>query len=380
MSVTSDFVQQTSVDTTPRHHIFGRPLGSCTCHPRPAAADVKLVYPYESYPDSGAVTEVAEGIFWICTPLPFRLRAINAYLIEEPDGWTIIDCGYGSEEAQRQWESVWSKNMKDKPVKRVVVTHFHPDHFGNAGWMQEKWGVTPSMSETEWAFANLAANNLNTDAIDLRCDFYSKNGLSKALEEKFRTEVFRYSSGCPSVPSSFTRLKDGDELIIRGARWRIMVGRGHSPEHVCLYSNDLGIMMSGDQILPEISPNVSVWPIEPNANALGDFIGTMNRFRMLLRKDTLVLPSHRKPFRGVHERMDQLEHHHHLRLEEILSHTGAAGISAGDLISLIFPGNLDGHQIGFAMNEALAHLNYLMYAGKLIRRQDSAGRVRFFRV
>jgi len=159
-----------------------------------------------------------------------------------------------------------------------------------------------------------------------------------------------------------------------------MVGRGHSPEHVCLYSNDLGIMMSGDQILPEISPNVSVWPIEPNANALGDFIGTMNRFRMLLRKDTLVLPSHRKPFRGVHERMDQLEHHHHLRLEEILSHTGAAGISAGDLISLIFPGNLDGHQIGFAMNEALAHLNYLMYSGKLIRRQDSAGRVRFFRV
>jgi glyoxylase-like metal-dependent hydrolase (beta-lactamase superfamily II) len=374
--------------------------GNCSCHPHPlqmaaatpkaaatpgaatpaaAKPPSKLDYPFQDYPEPGQIVEVAEGIYWLSTPLPFRLRAINAFLIEEKEGWTIVDCGYGAEGARKQWEEVWQNKMKDKPVTRVVVTHFHPDHFGNAGWMQEKWGVRPSMSETEWAFANLAAHNLNTDAIEPRAVFYAKNGLPTQFVEQFRNEVFRYPHGCPSVPDSFTCLKDGEVLTINGRSWKVMVGRGHSPEHVCLYCDELGIMMAGDQILPEISPNVSVWHIEPDANALGDFIGTMNRFRPALRKDTLVLPSHRKPFRGVHDRLDELEHHHHLRLKQIMDVIGPAGMTAGDLLPLIFPSNLDGHQIGFAMNEALAHLNYLMYEGKLARRTDADGLVRFHR-
>ncbi|MDO8298265.1 MBL fold metallo-hydrolase [Lacisediminimonas sp.] len=339
----------------------------------------KLEYPFKEYPESGKIVEVAEGIFWLSTPLPFRLRAINAYLIEEKEGWTIVDCGYGAEGARTEWEQVWQNQMKDKPVTRVVVTHFHPDHFGNAGWMQEKWGVRPSMSETEWAFGNLAAQNLNTDAIEPRCVFYAKNGLSKPFVDQFRNEVFRYPHGCPTVPDSFNCLKDGEVLSINNSNWRVMIGRGHSPEHVCLYNNDLGIMMAGDQVLPEISPNVSVWHIEPNANPLGDFLDTMDRFRPAMRKDTLVLPSHRRPFRGVHDRFDELEHHHHLRLAEIMAATGPAGITAGDLLPMIFPPNLDGHQLGFAMNEALAHLNYLMYEGKLVRRTDAGGIIRFHR-
>ena len=375
--------------------------GNCDCHPSPLQVEAevpkeasttlpgsvpafvksasKLDYPFKDYPEPGKIVEVAEGIYWLSTPLPFRLRSINAFLIEEKEGWTIVDCGYGAEEVRKQWEQVWQTQMKDKPVTRVVVTHFHPDHVGNAGWFQEKWGVRPSMSETEWAFTNLAAQSLNTDAIEPRSKFYAKNGLSKQLVEQFRNEVFRYPLGCPSVPDSFTCLKDGETLTINGHRWNVMVGRGHSPEHVCLYSDELGIMMAGDQVLPEISPNVSVWHVEPDANALGDFIGTMNRFRPVLRKDTLVLPSHRRPFRGVHDRFDELEHHHHLRLKDIMDVTSPAGITAGDLLPLIFPSNLDGHQIGFAMNEALAHLNYLMYEGKLVRRTDVDGVVRFCR-
>ncbi len=339
----------------------------------------KLVYPYKDYPEAGKALEVAEGIFWVSTPLPFRLRSINAYLIEEKEGWTIVDCGYGKEEVRQQWETVWQTQMKDKPVTRVIVTHFHPDHVGNAGWFQEKWGVRPHMSETEWAFANLAAKGLHTDNVEQRCLFYATQGLPRETVEQFRREVFRFPAGCPSVPDSFTRLKEGDILPINGHEWKVMIGRGHSPEHVCLYSDKLGTMLAGDQILPEISPNVSVWQIEPDANSLDDFLATMKRFRPALRKDTLVLPSHRRPFRGVHDRFDELEHHHELRLGEILQAAGPAGLTAGDLLPMIFPGNLDGHQIGFAMNEALAHLNYLMYQGKMERRSDAQGVVRFYR-
>jgi glyoxylase-like metal-dependent hydrolase (beta-lactamase superfamily II) len=339
----------------------------------------KLVYPYKDYPEAGKPVQVAEHIYWVSTPLPFRLRAINAYLIEEREGWTVIDCGYGKDEVRKQWELVWASHMKDKPVTRVVVTHFHPDHVGNAGWFQERWGVRPHMSETEWAFANLGAKGLNTDDIDRRAVFYAKHGLPKEMIEQFQREVFRFPLGCPSVPDSYTRLKEGDVMTIAGREWKVMIGRGHSPEHVCLYSEDLGVMAAGDQILPEISPNVSVWHIEPEADSLADFLATMKRFRPALRKDTLVLPSHRKPFRGVHDRFDELEHHHELRLAEVLRATGPAGITAGDLMPLIFPGNLDGHQIGFGMHEALAHLNYLMHRGQLVRRTDAQGVERFYR-
>lgn len=339
----------------------------------------KLTYPYKDYPEPGKVVEVAEGIWWLSTPLPFRLRAINAFLVEEKEGWTIVDCGYGSEDVRTQWETVWRDQMKDKPVTRVIVTHFHPDHMGNAGWFQEKWGVRPHMSETEWAFANLAANGLNSGDIETRCVFYKKNGLSKEMIEKFRREMIPYPLGCPTVPDSYSRLREGDVMPINGKKWTVMIGYGHSPEHVCLYSDELGVMMAGDQILPDITPNVSAWHFEPDANPLDGFVKTMKRFRPALRKDTLVLPAHRRPFLGVHERFDQLEHHHHNRLGEIMAATGPAGITSGDLIPLIFPGDLDGHQISFGMHEALAHLNFLMYEGKLVRKTDADGVVRYFK-
>ncbi|MBI4293992.1 MAG: MBL fold metallo-hydrolase [Betaproteobacteria bacterium] len=339
----------------------------------------KVTYPFKHSPEFGKIVQVAEGIFWLTTPLPFRLRAINAYLIEEKEGWTIVDCGYGIEEVRRHWEGVWRDQMKDKPVTRVVVTHFHPDHMGNAGWFQEKLGIRPHMAETEWAFALLAAKGLNSDDIDQRIAFYRKHGLSNELVQKYRNEVFRYAFGVPSVPDSYTRLREGDVMTINGVAWTVMIGYGHSPEHVCLYSSRLGVMIAGDQILPEITPNVGAWHFEPDANPLEGFVNTIKRFRPLLRRDTLVLPAHRKPFRGVHQRFDELEHHHRVRLHKILAATGPAGMTSADLMPWIFPGDLDGHQIGFGMHEALAHLNFLMYEGKMVRKTDADGIVRYYK-
>lgn len=339
----------------------------------------QICYPFRKHPEPGKVLEVAEGIWWLSTPLPFRLRAINAFLVEEKEGWTIVDCGYGSRDARSQWESVWRDRMKDKPVTRIVVTHFHPDHMGNAGWFQEKWGVRPHMSETEWTFANLAAKGVHTGDFATRCAFYRKHGLPKEMIEKFLTEVTPYPLGVPSVPDSYSVLRDGDVICVNGRKWIVMIGYGHSPEHVCLYCDELGVMIAGDQILPDITPNVSAWHFEPDANPLEGFIRTMKRFRTALRRDTLVLPAHRRPFTGVHERFDELEYHHQRRLSEIMAATGPAGITSGDLIPLLFSGELDGHQISFGMHEALAHLNFLMYQGRLVRRTDVDGFVRYFK-
>jgi len=335
-------------------------------------------YPQREYPNREQITEVHDGIYWLNTPLPFRLRSINLWLLRDGHGWALVDCGYGREEVRDQWRALWRAHLGDRPVRQYVVTHYHPDHMGNSGWISEQWGITPQMSQSEWLFANLAVNGLGTDDIEQRCAFYRRNGLDHEREAVFRKGVHRYPDGC-SIPAQYTRLRDGDEVRIDDRRWRVLVGYGHSPEHVCLYCEEIGVMISGDQILPQITPNVSVWPAEPDANPLKGFIDTMARFRTLLRADTLVLPSHRLPFTGVHARFDELEAHHHERLEACMQAVGTSGITAGELLDHLFSPDLDGHQIGFAMNEALAHLNYLMHEGRLERRAGGDGRIIFRR-
>lgn len=341
---------------------------------RPKSA---VEYPHQDYPSEGTVTEVHPGVYWLSTPLPFKLKAINLWLLKDGDGWTIVDCGYKSKDVQRQWRKVWEANLGDRPVNRLIVTHFHPDHMGNSGWLSETWNLAPYMSETEWLAANLAVNRFGSDDVDHRAQFYTKHGLDRERLDIFVSGVVRYGAGC-SVPGSYHRIHDGHEFTIDGRSWKVLVGHGHSPEHVCLYCEEEAVLISGDQILPEITPNVSVWPSEPDANPLQGFLDTMARFRMLLRSETLVLPSHRRPFVGVHTRFDELEHHHHARLQKVTDAVGS-GITAGELLEVLFQANLDGHQMGFAMNEALAHLNFLMHQGKLRRLCDSDGLYRFVR-
>ena len=341
---------------------------------RPVSA---VDYPFVDYPQAGSVTEVYPGIYWLSTPLPFRLRAINLWLLKDGDGWAIVDCGYKRDDVREQWSQVWQTKLGDRPVKQLIVTHFHPDHMGNSRWLSERWGVRPRMTQAEWLWANLAVNDLNSDNIPQLANFYRRHGLDDERIGILMEGFILYSAGV-SVPDCYDRLFDDQLLRIDGKEWRVLVGYGHSPEHVCLYCAELGVMISGDQILPEITPNVSVWPWEPDADPLQGFLQTIQRFRPILRRDTLVLPSHRKPFTGVHVRLQELEHHHHERLENIISVVGS-GITAGDLLYHLFPANLDGHQVAFAMNEALAHLNYLMHRGRLRRVSDSQGIYRWLK-
>ena len=337
----------------------------------------QVIYPFGDYPEAGRTIEVAPGVHWLSTPLPFRLRAINLYLLEDDDGWTIVDCGYGREEVREQWEQVWSNTLAGARVTRLIVTHFHPDHAGNSAWICERWNVRPWMTQAEWLTANLAILEQGFDDIGHRGQFYAANGLDESQLEVFRSGVVRYSAGV-RLPQSFHRLADGEQLRIGGRIWKVIVGRGHSPEHASLYCDEIKVLIAGDQLLPEITTNVSVWPSEPEADSLGWFLRSLDRFADTLPADTLVLPSHRRPFRGAHARIAQIKEHHRERLQRILDLAAKEPVSAGGLLAHLFAPGLDGHQIGFAMGEALAHLNYLANTGAL-RRENSAGTVQFLR-
>jgi len=332
-------------------------------------------YPFPEYPAAGTTIEVAPGVRWLSTPLPFRLRAINLYLLEDGQGWTIVDCGYRRDEVRSQWEQVWDSTLGGAPVTRLIVTHFHPDHAGNAGWLSQRWNLRPWMTQAEWLTANLAMGELYTDNVEHRRQFYIANGLDAAHLEIFRTGVVRYCDGV-QLPSSFHRLFDGDELRIGGRAWKVIVGQGHSPEHASLYCDEIGVVIAGDQLLPEITTNVSVWPSEPDADSLRLFLRSLDRLGAALRPQTLVLPSHRRPFRRAHARIAELKEHHRERLETVLAVAAGGPVTAAGLLPHLFPPRLDGHQIGFAMGKALAHLNYLVNTVGL-RRYAEGGVTRF---
>lgn len=319
---------------------------------------------------------MADGVFWVSTPLPFAgLRQVNLWLLKDGDGWTMVDCGFGYEAARAVIAAAWRETLGEAGITRLVVTHYHPDHIGNSAWISERWGVRPFMTEGEWSAATVAIRDKRDDAVARRVGFYRAHGLDEGRLAVLKNGATFYSTGV-RLPPSFQRLSDGDGLTIGADRWTIVVGEGHSPEHAALYCADRRLLISGDQILPTITTNISVWPTEPDSDPLNLFLRSCRRFAELLHPDTLVLPSHRLPFRNVHRRLEALARHHEERLDLILRSTDRE-IAAADLIDVLFPRKLDGHQMGFAMGEAIAHLNHLVTRGRMERVTDGSGATRY---
>lgn len=345
-----------------------------------AVADGRLDtvrYPFADYPAPGAAIEVADGIFWLSVPVPFvGLKQVNVWLLRDGAGWTMIDCGYGEPRLIEQIEDSWRAVLGGRPITRLLVTHFHPDHAGNAAFISKRWGLKPYMTQGEWYAANLAWLDRESDAISDRGAFYRRHGLSAKDVNQFLTEAVPYKEGV-NLPSEYRRIREGDAISIEGHVWQVVVGEGHSPEHCSLYDSKRRILIGGDQILPGITTNVSTWPSEPEFDAVGAFLTTCRKFLPLLAADTLVLPSHRKPFSNVRARLRELGIHHAERLNLILA-SATGEISAGELIGPLFRSGLDGHQLGFAMGEIIAHLNHLVALGHM-RMTQAKDRIRYSR-
>lgn len=336
-----------------------------------------LAYPIPGLPAAGQLLEVADGVHWLRMPLPFALDHINLWLLRDGPGWVIVDCGYGSEATRERWNAIFDAYLGGRPVHRIVVTHLHPDHLGLAAWLAERFHAEVWMTQSEFLQAHTIWAAVGGEAQSRLADICRRHGLDEARAAGIAGRSGAYRQGVPALPAHYRRLLASDTLMIDGRPWQVIVGHGHSPEHAALYCEDLQVLISGDMVLPKITTNVSVGPLEPEGDPLGLFLNSLRRFAGL-PSDTLVLPSHGHVFQGLHARLHDLQRHHEERFALILEACGEPR-SAADLLGQLFKRELDGHQLSFAMGEAVAHLNYLMHANRLERLTDGVGVHRFVR-
>ncbi len=337
-------------------------------------------YAFEGIPEPGQPREVAPGIFWLRMPLPFKLDHINLWLLADGDGWTIVDTGIDRPEVRAAWEKIFADGLGGKPVTRIVVTHFHPDHVGLAGWLQAKTGANVLMPLAEWAFARLLSQDQSDETHAASVAFYRAAGFDPARMAAFEGRRDRYASSVFAIPRVMRRIREGDVVAIGGRGWQIVVGLGHSPEHACLWCGDLRVLISGDQVLPRISPNIAVWPHEPEANPLALYLDSLAKLRLLDDGNgdrLLVLPSHDRPFHGLAWRVDELAGHHRERLLQTWE-ACAEPASGTEVLKRLFTRELDPHQFMFAIGESLAHLHWLAVDGALATETRADG-VRLFR-
>jgi glyoxylase-like metal-dependent hydrolase (beta-lactamase superfamily II) len=321
-------------------------------------------YELEARPGDGETLTLMEGITWLRMPLPFQLNHINLWLLRDSGGWVIVDTGLGTSTTRSTWRQVFSDGMRNDPATHVVVTHLHPDHAGCASWLVSEFGVDLWMTREEYLLCRALIADTGKEAPPDGMRFYRAAGFDDEQLARYRENFGMFGKVVPDMPQSFRRICDGDVLEFAGHEWEVIVGRGHSPEHACLFDRGRNIVIAGDQILPTISPNVSVWPTEPRANPLQEFFASIDRLEQSLPEDVLVLPAHGKPFRGAHARLEELRREHTERLE-ILLDNGCKPRRAVDTFADLFGRAINDSNRIMATGEALAHLHYLVASGEM---------------
>ena len=336
---------------------------------------MSLHFPYTVPPPLGEQIEVAPGVFWLRMPLPFQLDHINLWLLRDHDGWVIVDTGFPDDAVRAAWLRVIQG--LDGPVRRLIVTHFHPDHLGLATWLMETTGAELWMTTGEFLTAHVVWHEVAGHGARFMVEQFRQHGLDPARLGQFERRGSGYRKAVPALPEYYHRLTAGDVVTVNSKKWQILIGHGHAPEHISLYCVELGVLISGDMLLPKISTNISVFAATPNADALRWYLESLDELAREIPEKTLVLPSHGLPFVGVQPRVQALHDHHKDRLEALENSCKQAPKSAAELLDVLFNRALDTHQTMFAMGEAIAHLNYLEGVGSLTRTIDADGVVRF---
>jgi glyoxylase-like metal-dependent hydrolase (beta-lactamase superfamily II) len=344
------------------------------------ALEHELHYEFgEHLPEGGVKFEVAPGIFWVRMPLPFALDHINLWLVREEQSWTLIDCGISSDQIKALWEVIFANHLEGLPISRILCTHMHPDHIGLSGWIQDKYpNARLWMTMGEYSFGRVLSAVMPGANGSSSADHFRRHGMTdEIMLAAIRARDNNYfSSLVPSMPLRFHRIR-GDEFIAMGARqWRVIIGTGHSPEHAALYCEKDRLLISGDMVLPRISTNVSVFDIEPESNPVTWYVNSLKAYQDCAA-DTLVFPSHGRPFKNLHVRIKQLTDHHEDRLHVVLEACKKAPQSAADIVPVMFNRKFDTHQMTFALGESLAHLHALMYTGEVTRSERTDGVVVF---
>lgn len=343
----------------------------------------KIRYPFaepgeKSLPPApGTMREIAPGVHWLAMPLPFSLKWINLWALEDHDGWTLVDCGLALEETRQYWRELIDRpraegGLGGGPVHRVIVTHMHPDHIGLAGWLCRKFGCELWMTRLEYITCRMLVADTGRDAPEDGVAFFRAAGWDEASLAEYRARFGGFGRAVSRLPDSYRRISEGDVLTIHGRSWQIITGNGHSPDHACLYCAELDLLISGDQILPRISSNVSVFPTEPFADPLSDWLQSCHKLRNRLPANILVAPAHNEPFYGIHIRLDALIRGHERSLDRLHSKL-AEPRRVVDLFGALFARTIGPEVLGMATGETLAHLNCLRARGLVEKIRDSDG-------
>ncbi|WP_198376514.1 MBL fold metallo-hydrolase [Neoroseomonas rubea] len=323
-------------------------------------------------PPPGIAQEILPGLRWLRFPLPFPPHHVNAWLLEHEGGWLAIDAGVANDETRGNWTAaLGGAAFGGRPLSALLVTHFHPDHAGLMGWLAEGHGVAPMMTRIEWLQARALWFDTGEEMIAHQAEFARLAGAPDDYVAFLRGRGPLYVRSVAPLPRAFRCIADGEVLRIGERAWRVITGQGHAPDMACLYCAEDRVLVAADQILPRISPYVGLHAGEPMGDPLGAFLASLDRFRDL-PEETLVLPSHGEPFRGLHARLDALAAHHEQRLAA-LEEACAAPASAHALLPSLFRRPLDQRNLGFGLGETLAHLRRLEAAGRIAREPDTAG-------
>ncbi len=328
--------------------------------------------PFRTPPDIGKAVEVAPGILWLRLPLPLALDHVNVYAADDGDGWTLIDSGMASRKVIAIWETLLAGPLQGRPVRRVVVTHHHPDHIGMAGWFQAR-GAELVTTRTAWLFARMLTLDLQDRPRPEMLAFWRAAGMpAPMLDARAGERPFNFADVVEPMPLGFTRIAEGDRIGFGGRDWQVRIGNGHAPEHATLWSVGGDLVLGGDQLLPGISPNLGVYATEPMADPVGDWLTSCRAFQPLATGGQLVLPGHKLPYRGLPFRLAQMIENHDAALGRLRDHL-VRPATAVDCFPALFKREIGGGEYGLALVEAVAHLNHLERAGLVSRRRTEQG-------
>jgi glyoxylase-like metal-dependent hydrolase (beta-lactamase superfamily II) len=336
-----------------------------------------LRYPFENHPGHDQVVEVVPGVLWVRLKLPFRLNHVNIYLLADGDGWAMIDSGFGNEESIAAWTTLFEGPLRHVKITRLIVTHSHPDHVGLAGWITERFDCPLQMSQVEYLQSVYHQNRGTEERRNAQRLFFRRHGMDEGLTDRLLGRGQDYLKRVSVLPPSYRRISHGDEVVIGSRRFKVITGGGHALDQVMLYCAADKLFLSADQVLSKISPNVSVWAVEPEQNSLGEYLFSLASLTTTLPYDVMVLPGHGVPFYGLKIRIQQLLDHHVERCGMIAVAAREKPLTASDMVPLIFHRPLDAHQAGFATGEVIAHINYMLSRGELVREAQADGVMRF---
>ncbi|CAE6958674.1 hypothetical protein ACOMICROBIO_GDFFDHBD_04121 (plasmid) [Vibrio sp. B1REV9] len=312
----------------------------------------------------GVLVPVSDGIYLLRMPMDLGLDHINVYLLEDNDGWYVVDTGLASDKVRDIWTRIAVDCFANKPLKGLICTHFHYDHASLADWLMKTFNIPLYMTSGEYLWMRTLAESRQKRVKETLNPFYLSHGVPSEVIDKILAMVEQDTLSA-LYPTKYCRVREGDVFTIGERSWRVIIGEGHSPEHICLYHAQDGLLIAGDQLLPDISSSIFVNEIEPDADPLRGWLASLNKLSAL-PDDTQVLPSHGGLFVGIQQRSKELHTLHQKRLNRLLDTLKDQGdCSLYQLMRSLFSREMNAMNTMLALGETAAHINYLLNKKKL---------------